>query len=134
MNARRKKRWKITAWVLFVLFAAYLVCAFLPRPKNYAYENPMMKTGEMPILIAHGGGHLEFPDNTLEAFYNAYDASENVMMETDVSITKDGVVILSHDTRIDRRSDHTGWIADWNYTDLIAEKVDFSYVNDLDEN
>ena len=94
----------------------------------------MMKTGEMPILIAHGGGHLEFPDNTLEAFYNAYDASENVMMETDVSLTKDGVLILSHDIRIDRRSNRTGLIADWNYTDLIAEKVDFSYVNDIGEN
>ena len=134
MNARRKKRWKIAACVFGVLFVAYLVFAFLPKPKNYAYENTMMKTSEMPMLIAHGGGHYEFPDNTLEAFYNAYDASENVMMETDVSITKDGVVILSHDTRIDRRSNGTGWIADWNYTDLIAQKVDFGYVNDLGEN
>ena len=85
----------------------------------------MQKTGELPILIAHGGGNREFPDNTLEAFYNAYSVDKNVMMETDVSITKDGVVILSHDVTIDRKTNKTGAIADWNYTDLIAERVDF---------
>ena len=51
------------------------------------------------------------------------------MMETDVSITKDGVVILSHDTTLDRKTNKTGAIADWNYTDLISERVDFGYTN-----
>jgi glycerophosphoryl diester phosphodiesterase len=51
------------------------------------------------------------------------------MMETDVSITKDGVVILSHDTTLDRKTNVTGAIADWNYADLMAQKVDFGYTN-----
>jgi glycerophosphoryl diester phosphodiesterase len=51
------------------------------------------------------------------------------MMETDVSITKDGVVILSHDTTLDRKTNVTGAIADWNYSDLIALRVDFGYTN-----
>ena len=51
------------------------------------------------------------------------------MMETDVSITRDGVVILSHDTTLDRKTNVTGAIADWNYSDLIAQKVDFGYTN-----
>jgi glycerophosphoryl diester phosphodiesterase len=88
-----------------------------------------MTKSELPILIAHGGGNREFPDNTLEAFYNAYSVSKDVMMETDVSITKDGVVILSHDTTIDRKTNETGAIADWNYSDLIAQRVDFGYTN-----
>lgn len=91
----------------------------------------MMKDSadSLPILIAHGGGNREFPDNTLEAFYNAYSVDPRVMMETDVSITKDGVVILSHDVRLDRKTNVTGEIADWNYADLIAQKVDFGYTN-----
>jgi glycerophosphoryl diester phosphodiesterase len=107
----------------------YLIIALLPRPKNYGVENTMMKDGELPILIAHGGGNKEFPDNTLEAFYNAYSVDKRVMMETDVSITKDGVVILSHDTTLDRKTNVTGAIADYNYTDLIANEVNFGYTN-----
>ena len=88
-----------------------------------------MRKEELPILIAHGGGNKEFPDNTLEAFYNAYSVDVRVMMETDVSITKDGVVILSHDTTLDRKTNVTGNICDWNYADLISQKVDFGYTN-----
>ena len=118
--------------VVIVLLAAFvLVCALLPKPQNFPLNNPMFKDSpdSLPILIAHGGGNKEFPDNTLEAFYNAYSVDPRVMMETDVSITKDGVVILSHDVRLDRKTNVTGEIADWNYADLIAQKVDFGYTN-----
>ena len=125
-----KKFLKILGIAVLALALAWLVCFLLPKPQNFALENPMMKDGELPILIAHGGGNKEFPDNTLEAFYNAYSVDPRVMMETDVSITKDGVVILSHDVRLDRKTNVTGAIADWNYADLIAQKVDFGYTNE----
>ncbi len=121
---------KIIALVLAVVLIVYAVIVILPRKDNYSIaENPMMKEGELPVLIAHGGGNKEFPDNTLEAFYNAYSVDKNVMMETDVSITKDGVVILSHDVTLDRKTNVTGSIIDWNYSDLIAKRVDFGYTN-----
>ena len=125
-----KKFLKVLLAIVAVLAVAWLVCFLLPKPQNFTLENPMRKTGELPILIAHGGGNREFPDNTLEAFYNAYSVDPRVMMETDVSITKDGVVILSHDVRLDRKTNVTGEIADWNYADLIAQKVDFGYTNE----
>ena len=120
---------KITALVLAVIIVAWGVIALLPIKNKYWIVNPMRKEGDLPILIAHGGGNKEFPDNTLEAFYNAYSVDERVMMETDVNITKDGVVILSHDTTLDRKTNVTGAIADWNYSDLIAQEVDFGYTN-----
>ena len=98
-----KKGWRIVLTVLAVLLIIYAVMGLLPRGKNYSPANPMMKEGDLPLLIAHGGGNKEFPDNTLEAFYNAYSVDKNVMMETDVSITKDGVLILSHDTTLTAR-------------------------------
>lgn len=124
-----KKFLKGLAIVLAALVLIWGVIALWPRPQNYAMENPMRTDRDLPILIAHGGGNREFPDNTLEAFYNAYSVDPRVMMETDVSITKDGVVILSHDTTLDRKTNVTGAIADWNYADLIAQKVDFGYTN-----
>lgn len=129
-----KKGLKIFSLILAAFLLVYAVFTFLPRIDNYKGENPMRKESELPILIAHGGGNGEFPDNTLEAFYNAYSVDSRVMMETDVSITKDGVVILSHDTTLDRKTNVTGAIADWNYSDLISQRVDFGYTNPTDEN
>ena len=124
---------KIVAIVLAAVIAVYGAIALFPRFDNFKGENPMRRESELPILIAHGGGNGEFPDNTLEAFYNAYSVDSRVMMETDVSITKDGVIILSHDTTLDRKTNVTGAIADWNYSDLMAQKVDFGYTNPTDE-
>ena len=115
--------------VLAIVVLIYCILALWPRGFNYTAQNPMRTDRDLPILIAHGGGNKEFPDNTLEAFYNAYSVDPRVMMETDVSITKDGVVLMSHDTTLDRKTNVTGAIADWNYTDLIAQKVDFGYTN-----
>ena len=129
MKAKTKKRWKKVLAVFLALVIVYAAIALFPRQNNFSLANPMMKDSSLPILIAHGGGNREFPDNTLEAFYNAYSVDHRVMMETDVSITKDGVVILSHDTTLDRKTNVTGAIIDWNYSDLIAQKVDFGYTN-----
>ena len=124
------KKWlKRVLLVLAVLVLIWVVLAIWPRPDNYELDNPMRKEGDLPILIAHGGGNQEFPDNTLEAFYNAYSVDPDVMMETDVSITKDGVIILSHDTTLDRKTNVSGNISDWNYTDLMEQRVDFGYSN-----
>lgn len=125
---KNKKTVKKLIIIVSSVLIIYLILALFPRSDNYKYDNAMMKE-DLPMLIAHGGGNKEFPDNTLEAFYNAYSVDKNVMMETDVSITKDGVVILSHDTTLDRKTNVTGNICDWNYSDLIAQKVDFGYTN-----
>ena len=124
-----KKFLKGLGLVLAAIVLVWGILALWPRSANYTAENPMRTDRTLPILIAHGGGNREFPDNTLEAFYNAYSVDPRVMMETDVSITKDGVVILSHDTTLDRKTNVTGAISDWNYADLMAQKVDFGYTN-----
>ena len=133
MKTERKSRLKIIALALASLAVVWVVLALFPRGVNFAGSNPMKKQGELPILIAHGGGNREFPDNTLEAFYNAYSVDQSVMMETDVSITRDGVVILSHDTTLDRKTNVTGKIADWNYSDLIKNEVNFAYTNETED-
>ncbi len=130
---KRNKGLKIAASMLAVLVLAYGVLALFPRRDNYASGNPMRTDSGLPILIAHGGGNREFPDNTLEAFYNAYSVDSRCMMETDVSITRDGVILLSHDTTLDRKTNVTGNICDWNYSDLMEQKVDFGYTNPTDD-
>ena len=126
-------RLRTVAIILLILFALYAVIAVLPAPKNYKGENALLKDGDLPIIVAHRGGRDEFPQNTLEAFYNAYSIDKNVIMETDVNLTKDGVLILLHNELLDATTNVTGLASDWNYSDLIAERVDFGYDNPTED-
>jgi len=122
-----KKFWFIVLCVI-IIFGIFFA---IPRPKSVSENRFIIGKNARPLLIAHGGGNQEFPDNTLEAYYNAYSIDPDCMLETDVSLTKDGVIILSHDTTLDRKTNVTGNIIDWNYSDLISQKVDFNYENEV---
>ncbi|MFW5893468.1 MAG: glycerophosphodiester phosphodiesterase family protein, partial [Bacillota bacterium] len=131
---RRLKKRTVFYIVFITLLVVWSALSLAPRPDNHEGKNPFIREGEPPMLIAHGGGNHEFPDNTLEAFYNAYHADPEVMMETDVSLTKDEVLILSHDTTLDRKTHLThAPIEDVNYEDLMDEEVDFGFENTIDD-
>lgn len=125
------KKLRIVALVLIIVVLSYTVIALLPRPQGYEGKNPLISDTDMPILIAHRGGDGEFPGNTMEAFYNAYSVDERVIFETDASLTRDGVLILCHDTYLDDYTNASGNIIDWNYSDLISGEVDFGYNNKM---
>ncbi|MBQ7343927.1 MAG: hypothetical protein IJW53_04080 [Clostridia bacterium] len=133
MSIYSSARLRTVAIILLILFAAYAVIAVLPAPKNYKGENVLLADGDLPIIVAHRGGRDEFPQNTLEAFYNAYSIDKNVIMETDVNLTKDGVLILLHNELLDGTTNVTGLASDWNYTDLIEQRVDFGYDNPTED-
>ncbi|MFA6791380.1 MAG: glycerophosphodiester phosphodiesterase family protein [Candidatus Izemoplasmatales bacterium] len=121
---------KNTGLLLIILLLIYVTIALFPRFPNHKGSNPLRRTSELPLLIAHGGGNKEFPDNTLEAFYHAYSIDPGMMLETDVSLTKDGVIILSHDTTLDRKTNLVqASIYDIEYQTLVDQEVDFSYHN-----
>ena len=129
MTLHSSRGLRLVAIILATVMLAYGVIAVFPAPKNYKGDNPLMKSGRLPMIVAHRGGRDEFPQNTLEAFYNAYSVDENVIMETDVNLTKDGVLILLHNEYLDATTNVTGLASDWNYSDLIAERVNFGYDN-----
>ena len=120
---------KILKIIGIVLASLYLLIGiFYMIPRSPAVpDNGFLVNGGRPVIIAHGGGNHEFPDNTLEAYYNAFSIDPNFMLETDVAITRDGVVILTHDLTLDRKTNVTGFVHDWNYSDLMAQEVDFNY-------
>src|SRR3954468_21348963 len=60
-----------------------------------------------PVAIAHRGGADNAPENTLPAFAAAVDLGYH-HLETDVHLTRDGVVVAFHDPRLDRGTDATG--------------------------
>lgn len=126
-----KKRKIMNIILIFVIVWCGL--AIISLFVNKEMGNPFVVDNKRPILIAHGGGNHEFPDNTLEAFYNAYAIDPLVMLETDVSITADGVVILSHDTTLDKKTSLIVQpIIEITYTYLLDELIDFGYDNQVE--
>ena len=59
------------------------------------------------INIAHQGGEDEFPSNTMYAFRRAIAAGAD-MLELDIGVTKDGKVIVMHDTTVDGKTNGSG--------------------------
>ncbi|WDK20437.1 glycerophosphoryl diester phosphodiesterase [Colletotrichum graminicola] len=55
----------------------------------------------LPQAIAHRGFKSLYPENTLLAFRGALDAGANAL-ETDLHLSRDGVVVLSHDGNLKR--------------------------------
>ncbi len=68
--------------------------------------------------IAHRGYKTSsIKENTLESFQNARN-NEFDGFECDIRSTKDGVIVICHDSSIDRVSDGSGFIRDMSYEEL----------------
>ncbi len=62
---------------------------------------------EKGLLFAHRGGAHEFDENTLDAFRSCYEQGLRGF-ETDVRMTKDGMLVILHDDSLDRTHHATG--------------------------
>ena len=71
-----------------------------------------------PFVIAHRGSSGRAPENTVEAFDRALfdDGAEG--LELDVQRTRDGVVVVLHDSTVDRTTDGSGRVDEFDFHDL----------------
>ena len=69
------------------------------------------------IAYAHRGGSDGAPENTIPAFARAVSLGYE-WLETDVHVTRDGVVVAFHDDRPDRVTDRIGSIARLTYAEV----------------
>jgi glycerophosphoryl diester phosphodiesterase len=98
------------------------LAAALLLPAAARAQNPWL--GKRVLNIAHQGGEDEFPSNTLYAFKRAVKAGAD-MLELDVGVTRDGKVVVSHDTTLDRTTDGGGTIA--SHTLRQIRRLDGAY-------
>ncbi|MBP8041395.1 MAG: hypothetical protein KAZ36_05755 [Bacteroidales bacterium] len=69
------------------------------------------------LVVAHRGGSLLAPENTLAAFRQALALGVD-RIELDVQQSKDGVVLVIHDEKTNRTTNGKGTISDMNYAQL----------------
>ena len=74
-------------------------------PAQLVTDNPWLE--RRPLNIAHQGGEIEAPSDTLYAFKTSKQKGADVI-ETDVHLTADGHVVVLHDDTVDRTTNGTG--------------------------
>jgi glycerophosphoryl diester phosphodiesterase len=78
------------------------------------------------IAFAHRGGGGEAPENTLRAFEAAV-AMGYRYLETDVQLTRDGVLLAFHDSRLDRLTDRAGLIGELSVAEVQAADAGYAF-------
>ncbi len=76
---------------------------------------------ERPLVIAHRGASFDVAEHTLPAYLSAIDTGADGL-ECDVWLTRDGHLVCVHDRRVNRTSNGSG----------VVSEYDLSQLNELD--
>ena len=100
--------------IYFFTFSLFHFFTFPPEIKDEQYERS-------PLIIAHRGASALAPENTLAAFRKAIeDGAEGI--EFDVRLSKDGTVVVFHDSDFKRIAGRDEKIIDLSFEEL--QKID----------
>jgi glycerophosphoryl diester phosphodiesterase len=83
---------------------------------------PVAAQPARPLVAAHRGGALLWPENSLLAFTGALALGVD-FLETDVHLTADGEVVVLHDPTLERTTTGTGAVRDARLADLAALRL-----------
>ena len=111
---------KVLLGLVLVLVVVCVVLAILNEPMP---DHPFVREGGVEV-IAHRGGWGLWPENTLFAFQNAVDLGVD-MLELDIRGTKDGHIVVFHDSRLRRTTNGTGRVNEFTLEEL--KKLDAGY-------
>lgn len=79
--------------------------------------SPWTSSQRPPVqLVAHRGCEWPFPENSVPAL--AHGAKHLKFVELDISMSKDGAVVLMHDETLDRTSNGTGIVCEHSLQEL----------------
>lgn len=82
-------------------------------------------------LCAHRGSSVNYPENTIPAFQEAIFVGAQ-MIEMDPRMTKDSVLVLMHDERVDRTTNGKGFVRNITLSEIkkldAGEKKDKSFI------
>jgi glycerophosphoryl diester phosphodiesterase len=107
--------------LVFLLLVAGVIAPGLQHATVEASRAATCAAG-WPLVIAHRGGSRESTENTIEAFQRAAKIGADGV-ETDLRLTRDGVVVIYHDERFGRveglvEAQRTRRVADMTYDEI----------------
>jgi glycerophosphoryl diester phosphodiesterase len=116
----RKRLKKIIGCLIACLIIAYAILSYLAKPVD---EHPFFGSRDF-LVIGHRGGRGLGPENTLALFKQAVDMGVDIL-EMDIRRTKDGMLVVLHDQRVDRTTNGSGLIE--NFTLKALKGLDAAY-------
>lgn len=95
-----------------------------PAPSSDFPTLSALLAADQPVNLSHAGGDLAAPHSTMFAFNEGLMAGADAL-EMDVQLTGDGVLIVQHDTTVDRTTDAAGSVADLTLSEI--QSLDNAY-------
>lgn len=80
-----------------------------------------------PDIYAHRGSTVLAPENTVEAFELALSYGADVL-ETDVRLSRDGELVVTHDARLERTTDGNGPVREHKFAALARLDAGYRFV------
>lgn len=116
--------------VIVYFFLLVLLLHGIQRFKIRFYPQPLPKRSffhlvKNPSIIGHRGSPFAYPENTLLSFEEALRHAD--CLELDVSMTKDGVIIVIHDLILERTTDGSGEAQDMDYKELLLLNAGYHF-------
>jgi glycerophosphoryl diester phosphodiesterase len=96
------------------------VCFFVAIAFSATGQDPSIGSHDTPrtvLACAHRGEHLRHPENSLPAIQAAIDAGVDYV-ELDIRTSRDGYLVLMHDSTVNRMTDGTGAIRDMTLAEI----------------
>ena len=106
--------------LLFACICALMAsCTSQPTPTRAEKIRTQLLTCDESsvIVVAHRADWRNYPENSLEAIQSSIEMGVD-MLELDVQRTKDGVLILMHDQKLDRTTTGQGNIAETTWEEI----------------
>lgn len=114
INTKHAMRSKVLGIPVFFVAVALFVfgCGSMAQVKDQS-------TIRLATISAHRGGAMKgFPENALETLKNTSKTVGGIMMEIDVLPTRDSILVLMHDQKLDRTTTLTGYLKNQTLEDV----------------
>lgn len=124
------KKTKVAIAIAAAGAAAWAGSKAISKPQKR--EDKQALQYDSPIILAHRGGSLIAPENTMVAFKNAAELGVHGF-EIDIRLTKDEEIIVFHDEYVDRTTDGAGRVADMTLDELKLLDFGYHFLNEEQE-
>lgn len=111
-----------------IILPAVVALALTAAHAEPLHENPW--TQRRVLNIAHQGGEIEAPSNTMYAFRTALAKGSDVL-ELDVHATADGEIVVLHDATVDRTTNGSGRVDAMTLEEIQALDAAYWFVPDV---
>lgn len=109
----------IYSTIVAVIFFSFTRCK--SRAQENKFEELLESRGlNRPVVMVHRGRmDKDFPENALESFDAINQFSQDLIVEFDVRVTKDGIHVLLHDKTLDRTTTGGGLLSERTFEEIL---------------